>query len=126
MEDGVNFKAAYRINVLVSGFGNTLSADEGVNERGNLKITDLEGHNETILLGSTASTSALKWNKKTGEYEFDNPLDFLKNDKTKTIKKGYELKVLVVRDNVDGVCVRGIIEAVIPHEEQQIYKEPRI
>lgn len=126
MSDDDNLKASFQITVKVSGFGTSLNISEEINSKGNLKVTDLENNNETVLLGSTGTANALVWDKTKGIYTFTNPNDFLDNDLTKKIKIGDELTLIVVRDKVDDVCIRGIIKKVVEGMEEIIYKEPSI
>lgn len=126
MSDDNNLKTSFQIKVKVSGFGTALNASEEINNKGNLKVTDLENNNETILLGSTATVSALVWDKTKGIYTFTNPNDFLENDLTKKIKIGDELTLIVVRDKVEDVCIRGIVKKVVEGKEEIIYNEPSI
>lgn len=86
MSDDDNLKASFQITVKVSGFGTSLNISEEINSKGNLKVTDLENNNETVLLGSTGTANALVWDKTKGIYTFTNPNDFLDNDLTKKLK----------------------------------------
>lgn len=126
MSDDNNLKASFQIKVKVSGFGTSLNASEEINNKGNLRVTDLENNNETILLGSTSTTTALVWDKTKGIYTFTNPNDFLENELTKKIKIGDELTLIVIRDKVEDVCMRGIIKKVVEGREETIYQEPSI
>ena len=126
LNDEVNLKNSYLVKALVVGFGTSLNSREEPNEKGNLIISDLDGSNETILMGSTATSSSLSWDKKNGVYTFTNPCDFLENDKTKKIKSGDEITILVVRDNNNGIYLQGVIKNVVPKQVTIVYPEPTI
>ncbi len=127
LDSNENLKKAYRTTVLVESWGNNLSYDDdAASETGCFKATDLNGENRVVVIGSTASTNALTWDKEKGVYIFSNPSNFLTNEKTKGIKIGYELELLVVRDDVKGTTLSAIIVKVTPHEKPVVHPEPEI
>ena len=65
---------------------------------GNIHIADFVDSSKSILVyGSTVTTSALKFDNKTGEYVFNNPQDFLTNSTTNSLVVGDVIEMLVFR-----------------------------
>lgn len=107
--DTLDMKYAYKSSVIVKDLSSK-------NQSGQMKVTDLNGLNETTVTDSTLSRSALSWNEIKGYYEFNNPNDFLTNDKTSKIEVGDTLEVLVVRENK----TIKIIILSINHQEEDL------
>lgn len=83
---------------------------------GNLKITDLDGENETTVYGSTASTGAISWNGE--KYIYSNLKDFLTNDLTSKLVVGDTIAYKAIRADYNGSKQVSIeITAVNPSEE---------
>ena len=68
-------------------------------EYGNLKVADLDGQNETIVYGSTASTGAIVWDGVNEKYTFSNPKDFLTNEVTSKLVVGDIISFRAIRSD---------------------------
>ncbi len=77
---------------------------------GNFYVTDVDGGNETLVYGATATASAFALNATTETWSFTNPKDFLTNSYTSAIAVGDELDMVLTRcDYNSTIEVTGII-----------------
>lgn len=99
-QENLNMKKAYKTTVEVLGYGT--GNDIAPKNAGSLKLGETGGNSEIVLFSSTATRDALIWNEKSGNYEYNIPNDFLTNEKTKDIKIGDKLDVIIVKDHENG------------------------
>ena len=92
-----NNKVIYRVTGRISILGRYDDSTDPT-EYGNIHIADFVDSSKSILVyGSTVTTSALKFDNKTGEYVFNNPQDFLTNSTTNSLVVGDVIEMLVFR-----------------------------
>ncbi len=105
-EAGVKATTKYTGNVKISSIDGTTY--------GNLHVTDLDGSNETIVYGSTATASALAWDGVNEIFTFANPKDYATNELTKDLVVGQEINVTFIRaDYKTTKEVTGIINSAV-------------
>ena len=108
--------ATYKVTGTVQAWGKTIgSSDTAAAKYGNLILA--QGDELIVVYGTTATTSALSFNKTTGKYTYTNAQDFLTNAVTKDIKLRDTVELLVVRTNFSGTPqLNAIVLNVIPYE----------
>lgn len=116
MDDATNKEASYKITVIVSGWGKSLTSyDTTANKYGNMIVSDLESLNKIVVFGATATISALVWDSTNGKYTYTNKQDFLTNAITKSINIGDTLELIVIRDSYNGSTqLNAIVTKVTP------------
>lgn len=101
----------YEISVKVKDLG---SSKSGADKYGTLYVTDLEGNNEVLVYGATATATALAWDN-VSKYSFKNPQDFLTNSMTQNIGVNDILKMHIVKTSYgDTNEIEGIVLEVTP------------
>lgn len=100
---------AYNVTATVKYWKNQSSAKD---QYGNMVLTD--GTNELTIYGSTATASALSWDKHSS-YIFTNPKDFLTEQATADLKLGDQVTMKMIRSDYNGsVQGSGVITNIVP------------